>query len=65
MNEKEKYLKWYEEEKKKGLEDVKFFPNAMLGLPVGTEEEIYKELNEMNSSPGIVTGRYKAGKKIA
>ena len=44
--EQQKYLKWWVEETKKGLVDVKLFINP--NKPVEISEEIFKELNEIN-----------------
>lgn len=44
--EQQKYLKWWIEETKKGLVDVKLFVNP--NKPAGLSEEIFRELNEIN-----------------
>ena len=45
--EQQKYLKWWVEETKKGLLDVKLFGNPE-GIAGKDTEEVFKELNEIN-----------------
>jgi hypothetical protein len=45
LTEKEKYLNWIEEEKKKGLKSIHF--STVDGAKFDNEEEIYRELNAM------------------
>lgn len=54
--EKEKFLAWYEEQKKNGLIDMKICPNMQDGIPPGTtEEDIFAALNAMNAA--VAEGR--------
>jgi anion-transporting ArsA/GET3 family ATPase len=57
--EKDKYIKWYEDEKKKGLVDLKFTTCSVFGDEVDknlTTEDVYKELNAINDA--ITQGKY-------
>ena len=53
--EEAKYRKWFEEEKKKGLVDIKIFPNHET-IRGADKESVYKELNEINDA--IAKGDY-------
>lgn len=63
MNEEEKYLDWYEKEKKKGLEDIKFCTGD---LSQTSKETFFQEANIINKAikvRGVVTHKYlKKGK---
>lgn len=53
LTEKQKYLQWFEEEKKKGLFKVHF--SVVHPLPQGTtEEDIYGELNRIREAPDVL-----------
>lgn len=62
--EEEKFNKWFEAEKKKGLEDFKLTTSRLPGDPPldVNREEFYKELNEINNAPVKHVATYRNGK---
>ncbi len=50
MKEQDKFKQWFDDEKKKGLVDIKFDFNNLNG---SNSEMVFKEINEIINSPDV------------